>query len=73
VAAAPAPAPAPAPYPAYPYRSPWWLFRLLCLVAAVCAFIAALEFSRILNGGDGLGMAWLAGAVSAFFLAWAIP
>jgi hypothetical protein len=66
------PAPAPAP-PAAAYRSPWWLFRLLCLVAAVCLFIAALEFSRILNGGTALGWAWAAGGVSAFFLAWAVP
>jgi hypothetical protein len=66
-------APAPAPAPAYPYRSPWYLFRFLCLVAAVCVFIAALEFAAILHGGNGLAMAWLAGGVSAFFLAWAVP
>jgi hypothetical protein len=63
----------PPPQPAYAARSPWWLFRLLCLVAAVCAFIAALEFARILNGGQPLAWAWLAGAASAFALAWAIP
>jgi hypothetical protein len=66
-------APGPAPAPAYTGRSPWFVFRLLCLVAAVCLFIAALEFATILNGGDRLGMAWLAGGVSAFFLAWAVP
>lgn len=63
--------------PGYPgpagYRSPWFVFRLLCLVAAICLFIAALEFSAILHGGTGLGWAWAAGGVSAFFLAWAAP
>jgi hypothetical protein len=54
-------------------RSPWFVFRLLCLIAAVCLFIAALEFSRILNGGIELGWAWGAGGVSSFFLAWAVP
>ena len=58
---------------AYTARSPWWLFRLLCLIAAVCAFIAALEFAAILHGGPPLGWAWLAGAASAFTLAWAVP
>lgn len=64
-----------APAPAQPYtaRSPWFVFRVLCLVAAVCLFIAALEFSNILHGGLGLGYAWSAGGISAFFLAWAIP
>ena len=61
------------PPAAYTARSPWWLFRLLCLAGAACAFIDAFEFAAILHGGSGLGMAWLAGGVSAFFLAWAIP
>jgi hypothetical protein len=62
------PAPAPA---AYAGRSPWFVFRLLCLVGAVCEFIAALYLSNILHGT--LGLAWLAGGISAFFLAWAVP
>jgi hypothetical protein len=49
------------------------VFRLLCLVAAVCLFIAALEFSRILHGGADMGWAWGAGGLSAFFLAWSVP
>lgn len=64
---------APAPAPAYTGRSPWFVFRLLCLVAAVCLFIAALEFSRILHGGADMGWAWGAGGLSAFFLAWSVP
>lgn len=60
-------------YPGYVTRSPWFVFRLLCLIGAVCLFIAALEFSAILHGGPGLGWAWSAGGVSAFFLAWAAP
>jgi hypothetical protein len=64
---------APAPAPAYTGRSPWFVFRVLCLIAAVCLFISALEFSDILHGGIGLGWAWAAGGVSAFFLAWAVP
>jgi hypothetical protein len=68
--APPAPAPAPA-QPGYVYHSPWFIFRLLCLVGAVCEFIAALYLSNILHGT--LGLAWLAGGISAFFLAWAAP
>lgn len=65
----------PQPGTGQPYvaRSPWFVFRVLCLVAAVCLFIAALEFSAILHGGTGLAWAWAAGGVSAFFLAWAVP
>jgi hypothetical protein len=63
----------PAAPAAYAGRSPWFVFRLLCLAGAVCAFIAALEFSAILHGGTGMGLAWLAGGVSSFFLAWAVP
>lgn len=66
-------APQPQPAPVYVSRSPWWLFRLLCLVAAVCLFIAALEFAAILHGGLGLGWAWAIGGASAFTLAWAVP
>lgn len=61
---------APQPAPVCPYRSPWFIFRFLCLVAAICAFISALCFAGIANGP---AMAWLAGAVSAYFLAWAVP
>lgn len=67
------PAPQPVTQPAYAYRSPWWAFRLLCLVAAVCAFVAALEFAAVLHGGPSMGWAWLAGAASAFTLGWAVP
>jgi hypothetical protein len=70
--AAPPPASAPAPAP-YATRSPWFLFRLLSLVGAVCEFIAALYFAAVIHGGAGLGQAWLAGGISAFFLAWAVP
>lgn len=64
---------APAPAPAATGRSPWFVSRLLFLVAAVCLFIAALEFSTILHGGLSMGWAWAAGGVSAFFLGWAVP
>lgn len=67
-------APPPAPAPAYTARSPWFVFRFFCFIAAICLFISALEFSgAILHGGLPLGYAWAAGGVSAFFLAWAIP
>jgi hypothetical protein len=71
--AAPAPQPVPAPAPAYAYHAPWFLFRLLSLVAAVCGIIAAFEFSGILHGGMSMGWAWLAGAFASWFLGWAIP
>lgn len=58
-------------YPGYPGpRSPWFLFRALCFIGAVCAFIAALCFAGLAHGP---AMAWLAGAVSSYFLAWALP
>jgi hypothetical protein len=46
------------------------LFRALCFIGAVCAFIAALCFAGLAHGP---AMAWLAGAVSSYFLAWALP
>ena len=58
------------PPPAYPARSPWWMFRLLCAIGGICAFIAALCFCGITHGP---AMAWLAGGVAAFFLAWSVP
>lgn len=62
---------APPPQPvAYTYRSPWWAARFLFLVAAVCAFIAALCFASITHGP---AWAWLAGAASAFALGWSVP
>jgi hypothetical protein len=64
---------APARETVYVTRSPFWLPRLLFLIAAVCAFIAAFEFSGVLHGGLPMGWAWLAGAASAFALAWAVP
>ena len=66
--------PSPAPAAQYGTRSPWFVFRLLCFIAAICLFISALEFSgAILHGGLPLGYAWAAGGISAFFLAWAAP
>lgn len=64
---------APAPQAVVVTRSPWYLFRLLSLVAAVCGVISAFEFSGILHGGLSMGWAWLAGAFAAWFLGWAIP
>lgn len=63
-------APVPGPQPVYPYRSPWFIFRFFCLVGAICEFIAALCFCGITHGP---ALAWLAGGISAFFLAWAAP
>lgn len=54
----------------YQYRFPWYFFRILCFIGAVCEFIAALIFCGIASGP---AMAWLAGGVSAFFLGWAVP
>ena len=61
---------APQPAPAYPYRSPWFVFRFFCFIAAICEFIAALCFSGITHGP---ALAWLAGGIAAFFLGWAAP
>lgn len=57
-------------YPGYAGRSPWFLFRALCFIAGVCLFIAAIIFAGLAHGP---AMAWLAGGVSAYFLAWALP
>lgn len=62
-------APATAP-PGYAYRSPWFVFRFLCLVAAICEFIAALIAAGIASGPV---TAWVAGGLAAFFLGWSAP
>jgi hypothetical protein len=46
------------------------VFRFLCLVAAICEFIAALCLSGITHGP---APAWAAGGLAAFFLGWAAP
>ena len=56
--------------PGYTYRSPWFVFRFFCLIAAICEFIAALCLSGITHGP---ALAWAAGGLSAFFLGWAAP
>jgi hypothetical protein len=58
-------APAPSPHPA-----PWWFSRVLFFIAAICALIAALCYTGTITGSPGL--AWLAGALSAFFLGCAV-
>lgn len=57
-------------YPGPGYRSPWFVFRFFCLVAAICEFIASLCFAGLAHGP---AMAWVAGGLAAFFLAWAAP
>jgi hypothetical protein len=63
---------APAPPPASGGRSPWYLFRLFMLVAAVCFFFAALGFGghRVFSAN---GYEWLAAGFAAWAFAWAVP
>lgn len=55
-----------------PARTYVWPSRVLVIVAAVCALFAALTAcgSHILGAPAD---AWAWGAVSAFFLSWAVP
>ncbi len=58
--------------PAAPQRSPWYVSRLLLLIAAVCFFFAAITMagSDIFNGP---AWAWGFGGFSAWVLAGAVP
>lgn len=60
------------PQPPVPPRSPWYVSRVLLIIAAVCFLFAALTAcgSRIL---DAPMWGWAFGAFAAWVLAWAVP